>query len=122
MIERGSVVLVDLDSTRGHEQRGLRACVVVSDSEVVGSQRYPLVGVVPLTTRAGEGALYAQVGEGASGLRQASWALADQVRSVDKRRVVRLVGRVADGELAAIERGLALFLGMLSQGKPPRSW
>jgi len=114
VIERGSVVLVDLDSTRGHEQRGLRACVVVSDSEVVGSQRYPLVGVVPLTTRAGEGALYAQVGEGASGLRQGSWALADQVRSVDKRRVVRLVGRVADGELAAIERGLALFLGMLS--------
>ena len=43
-----------------------------------------------------------------------SWALADQVRSVDKRRVVRLVGRVADAELTAIELGMALFLGMLS--------
>ena len=114
MIERGSVVLVDLGPTRGHEQRGLRPCVVVSVAEVVASQRYPLVGVVPLTTRAGKGALYPQVEEGASGLRQASWALTDQVRSVDKRRVVRLVGRVADGELAAIELGLALFLGMLS--------
>ncbi|TVR85113.1 MAG: type II toxin-antitoxin system PemK/MazF family toxin, partial [Trueperaceae bacterium] len=29
MIERGSVVLVDLDPTVGHEQRGLRPCVVV---------------------------------------------------------------------------------------------
>jgi mRNA-degrading endonuclease toxin of MazEF toxin-antitoxin module len=38
----------------------------------------------------------------------------DQVRSVDKRRVVRLVGRVADDEVAAIERGLMLFLGMLT--------
>ena len=114
MIERGSVVLVDLDPTRGHEQWGLRPCVVVSDPEVVGSHRYPFVGVVPLTSRAGEGALYPQVGEGASGLRQASWALADQVRSVDKRRVVRLVGRVVDDEVAAIERGLMLFLGMLT--------
>jgi mRNA interferase MazF len=113
VIRRGSVVLVDLDPTRGHEQRGLRPCVVVSDAEVVTAQRYPLVGVIPLTSRAGEGALYPRVAEGASGLRLASWALTDQVRSVDKRRVVRHLGRVANEELAAIERGLALFLGMV---------
>jgi mRNA interferase MazF len=114
VIERGSVVLVVLDPTRGHEQLGLRPCVVVSDPEVVASQRYPLVGVVPLTTRAGEGALCPQIDAAASGLRQASWAPVDQVRSVDKRRVVQLVGRVADDEVAAIERGLMLFLGMLT--------
>jgi len=41
-----------------------------------------------------------------------SWALADQVRSVDKRGLQRLLGRVSDAELAAIDQGLALYLGL----------
>ena len=112
MIERGSVVVVDLEPTLGHEQRGLRPCVVVSDPEVVAAQRYPLIAVVPITGRAGEGGLYPALGAGPSGLRQPSWALADQVRSVDKRRVLRLVGRVSEAELAAIDQALALYLGL----------
>lgn len=49
---------------------------------------------------------------GASGLRQASCALVDHVRSVDKRRVLRVVGRVQETELAAIDQGLQLYLGL----------
>jgi mRNA interferase MazF len=113
LIERGSVVLVDLDPTLGHEQRGLRPCVVVSDPEVVIALRYPLVAIVPITGRPGEGALYPALDGGASGLRQRSWALADQVRSVDKRRVQRLVGRVSEAELVAIDGALALYLGLI---------
>ena len=30
-LDRGSVVLVGLDPTVGHEQRGLRPCIAVSD-------------------------------------------------------------------------------------------
>ena len=112
MIDRGSVVVVDLDPKLGHEQRGLRPGVVVSDPEVVMARRYPLVAIVPITGRAGEGALYPSLGTGTSGLRQPSWALADQVRSIDKRRVQRVVGRVSDAELAAIDQALALFLGL----------
>ncbi len=112
MIERGSVVVVDLESTFGPEQRGLRPCVVVSDPEVVTAQRYPLVAIVPVTGRTGEGALYPVLAAGDCGLRQPSWVLTDQVRSVDKRRVQRLVGRVSEAELAAIDQGLALYLGL----------
>jgi mRNA-degrading endonuclease toxin of MazEF toxin-antitoxin module len=41
-----------------------------------------------------------------------SWALVDQLRSVDKRRITRVFGSVASRELAAIEEGMKLFLGM----------
>jgi mRNA interferase MazF len=112
VIERGSVVAVDLDPALGHEQRGLRPCVVVSDAEVVDAQRYPLVAIVPITGRAGDGALYPALSEGTSGLRKRSWVLADQVRSVDKRRVQRLVGRISPAELAAVDQALALYLGL----------
>ena len=55
---RGAVVLVALDPTIGHEQRGVRPCIVVSDPEVISDQRYPLVCVVPVTGTPGEGLLY----------------------------------------------------------------
>ena len=33
---RGAVVVVELDPTIGHEQRGVRPCIVVSDPDVIG--------------------------------------------------------------------------------------
>ncbi|HEX4277284.1 MAG TPA: hypothetical protein VHZ74_18135 [Bryobacteraceae bacterium] len=41
-LARGVVVMVDLDSAIGHEPRGIRPSVIVSDPEVVSDQRFPL--------------------------------------------------------------------------------
>lgn len=112
MISRGTVLLVDLDPTRGHEQRGHRPCVVVSDPEVVADQRFPLVGIVPLTRTPGSGALYPALEPGSSGLVAPSWALIDHVRSIDKRRVRRRYGRIGTSEMEAVDEGLALFFGL----------
>ena len=77
-------MVVDLDPTLGREQRGLRPCVVVSDPEVASDQRFPLVCVVPITGTAGTGLLYPPLAPGPSGLAKQSFALIDQLRSVDK--------------------------------------
>lgn len=111
-LARGAIVWVDLDPTRGHEQRGVRPCVVVSSADVAAQQRYPLVCVVPITGTPGEGALYPRLAPGPSGLRRPSFALVDQLRSVDKARVRRAFGPVAADELEAIEIGLRLYLGL----------
>ncbi|MDX1997986.1 MAG: type II toxin-antitoxin system PemK/MazF family toxin [Thermoanaerobaculia bacterium] len=110
--ERGFVVLLSLDPTIGHEQQGVRPCVVVSAPEVLNEQRYPLVCIVPLTGTPGTGALYPRVASGQSGLTKPSFALIDQLRAVDKRRVTRFLGRVSPDELASIDEGLRLFLGL----------
>ncbi len=39
-LERGTIVLVELDPTQGHEQRGVRPCIVVSDPAVNAEQRF----------------------------------------------------------------------------------
>lgn len=115
-MERGRIVLVALDPTIGHEQRGVRPCVVVSDQAVNDEQRYPLLAIAPVTGTPGEGALYPSLAPGASGLVKTSYALVDQVRSVDKRRVQQAFGRVAREELESIDTGLALFLGLADEG------
>jgi len=109
---RGAVVMVELDPTVGHEQRGVRPCVVVSDPSIVTDQRYPLVCVVPVTGTPGEGLLYPTLTPGQSGLAKKCYALIDHLRSVDKRRVRRLFGQLASEDMDAIDEGLALFLGL----------
>lgn len=114
-LERGTVVLLALDPTLGHEQRGTRPCIVVSDPEVIADQRFPLIAIVPVTGTPGEGALYPMLRPGQSGLARASYALLDQLRSVDKRRVRRVFGALSTSEIDALDEGLILFLGLRTE-------
>lgn len=111
-LDRGTIVLVELDPTVGHEQRGVRPCIAVSDPAVNADQRFPLIAVVPVTGTTGEGSLYPELTPGKSGLTKTSYALIDHLRSIDKRRIRRVFGRVAKDELAAVDQGLQLFLGL----------
>ena len=114
-LERGTIVLVEPDPTIGHEQRGVRPCVAVSDPAVNADQRFPLIAVVPVTGTPGEGALYPELSPGKSGLTKTSYALVDHLRSIDKRRIRRIFGRLTNDELTAIDQGLQLFLGLAIQ-------
>jgi mRNA interferase MazF len=117
-LARGTIVLLDLDPATGHEQRGTRPCVVVSDPEITEDQRFPVVAVVPVTGTPALGALYPHLAPGPSGLTKPSCALIDQLRSVDKRRIRRIYGRVSVDELRAIDDGLLLFLGLEGDETP----
>jgi len=111
-LDRGTLILVDLEPTLGHEQQGTRPCVVVSDAAVNSSQRFPLIAVVPVTGTPATGALYPSLAPGASGLTKPSTALVDQLRSIDKQRIRRRYGLVSPQELEAIDSGLCLYLGL----------
>ena len=115
-LDRGTVVLVSLDPTLGHEQRGLRPCIIVSDPDVTENQRYPLLCDVPITATPGRGALYPALAPGSGDLRKRSFALLDQIRTIDKRRVRKVFGRIAAEELEAVDDGLTLFLGLPDRG------
>lgn len=111
-LDRGTMVLAGLDPTIGHEQRGVRPCILVSDPEVTEDQRFPVLCVVPITGTRGHGALYPPLDAGSGGLRKRSFALLDQIRTIDKRRVRKVFGKIAPAELEAVDEGLRLLLGL----------
>lgn len=113
-VDRGTV-LVELDPTVGHEQRGTRPCVAVSDPAVNADQRFPLIAVVPITGTLGDGALYPKLSAGESGLTKTSYTLIDHLRAIDKRRIRRVFGRIAQEEIDALDQGLERFLGLTSE-------
>ncbi|HEX9302241.1 MAG TPA: type II toxin-antitoxin system PemK/MazF family toxin [Casimicrobiaceae bacterium] len=95
MIVRGEVWLTALDPTIGSEIRKTRPCVVVSPPELHDYLRSVIVA--PMTT-AGKPAPYRvplRFG-GKSGL-----ILLDQIRTLDKRRLVKRAGAVSSSTLAA---------------------
>lgn len=91
IVDRGTIALVELDPTVGHEQRGTRPCIAVSDPAVNADQRFSLIAIVPVTGTPGDGALYPQLSAGKSGLTKTSYALIDHLRSIHKRRIRRVL-------------------------------
>lgn len=73
---------------------------------------------MPITGTPGHGALYPELAAGSGGLRKRSWALLDQIRTIDKRRVRRVFGAVSADELAAVDGGLELLLGLRGGNRP----
>jgi len=55
---------------------------------------------------------YPALSAGTSGLTKTSCALIDHLRSIDKRRIRRIFGQLSPSELAGIDQGLELFLGL----------
>ena len=108
---RGDVWLVSLDPTMGHEVQKTRPAIVVSSNLY---NRYNWVVVVmPLTSH--NAAQYDQVlikpPEG--GVASISVTLPDQIRAVDRGRLVKRLGRVKPHTIAAIDRSLKMVLDLL---------
>ena len=108
---RGDVWLVSLDPSMGHEVRKTRPAVVVT-SDIYNRHNWVVV-VMPLTSH--ETAEYDQVliesPEG--GLDSSSVTLPDQIRAVDRRRLVKRLGRVSKSTLRRIDRSLRIVLDLL---------
>jgi mRNA interferase MazF len=107
---RGEVWRVSLDPTVGHEVKKTRPAIVVTN-DVYNSDNW-VVLVVPLTSRGT--AEYDQVliraPEG--GLANDSATLPDQLRAVDRSRLVEKLGTLEPGTLRLIDRSLRMVLDL----------
>jgi len=109
---RGDVWVVDLDPTRGHEQAKSRPCIIASDDRFNRSAS-GLVVIVPLTSVDRGIPWHVRVAPEDGGVRQESWAMVDQVRTVSRERLVgEPWGRTSSTVMAAIEERLRLLLGL----------
>ncbi len=87
-VRRGDVVLASLDPTIGVEIKKTRPVVVVSNDST--NQLAQLVVVVPLTKNTAHlSPSHAVIPRGVARLAFASKAVTEQIKALDKRRIVR---------------------------------
>jgi mRNA interferase MazF len=111
-VRRGEVWLADLEPTRGREQSGERLVLIVS-TDRFNQGRSGLVVAVPLTTRRRDLAVHVEVRPPDGGLRDVSFAMCEQVRSLPVDRLgPQPFGRVPAEMLSAVEDRLRLLLDL----------
>jgi len=94
-VNRGEIWLVNLDPTVGSEIKTSRPCVVVSPPQMHDHLRSVIVA--PMTTKSRPAPFRIPVSHGG----QRGLILLDQVRAVDKVRLVKKLGAVSAKTLAA---------------------
>ena len=111
-LTRGVVVTVRFDPTEGSEIRDTRPAVVVSNDAACRFDA--VVQVVPVTALpARELRPYeSRVESKASGLARPSRLVANQIRTVSKRRIGDVIGRLDREEEAVLDRALAIQLAL----------
>ena len=104
-VQRGHVYLVSLDPTEGSEIRKTRPCVVVSPDELNEHMRTCIVAPMTTASRSYPFRIRCQF-QGKSG-----HVVLDQIRTVDRRRLVRDLGTLS---AQALERSLRALAEMFA--------
>jgi mRNA interferase MazF len=109
--KRGEVFLVCLDPTIGTEINKTRPALVISND--INNQFSETVTVLPITSSIGKNYPFEGILKpGESGLSKKSKVKANQIRTIDKKRLVRSLGKVSFEKICEIEDALRIHLDM----------
>lgn len=117
-MKRGEIYRADLDPVIGSEQGGVRPVLIIQND--IGNLHSPTVIVAAITSRLNKPKLptHVAISSRQSGLKKDSVILTEQVRTLEKKRLMEKLGRVDEEVMAKVDRALAISLGS-GTGLPP---
>lgn len=113
---RGEIYLVNFDPTIGAEIKKTRPALILQNDI---ANRHSSITIVAAITSQFELPLYPTevlVPAGEGGPSTGSVVLLNQLRSLDRKRLTRRLGRVSAATMVAVERSIALSLGLVELG------
>lgn len=111
-VRRGDIFLVDLNPVVGTEQAGIRPALVIQIDRANVSSPHTII--IPFTTRLRETILpsHVKIPAGVGDLTEDSILLGEQIRVIDKRRLVRRIGTIEEEALRKVVVALKVILGL----------
>jgi len=91
------IVLVNLDPTIGVEMKKTRPCVIISPDEM--NKHLRTVVIAPMTTTSRKYPTRIEVKHDD----KIGWVVIDQIRTIDKRRVIKSLGRLSQPEIKEVK-------------------
>ena len=110
-MKRGDIYRADLDPVIGSEQGGVRPVLIIQND--TGNLHSPTVIVAAITSRRKKAQMpvHVLITTEESGLPADSVVLTEQVRTLEKSRLSRYLGHLAEGAMARIDAALDRSLG-----------
>lgn len=120
-IHRGEIYYADLNPVVGSEQGGIRPVLILQNE--VGNWFSPTVIVAAMTAKGSKVYLPTHVPVGTdSGLRRPSLVLAEQVRTIDKSRLLERVGMLPPEKQEQVDRALRISFALSPQREEEPEW
>ena len=111
VIKRGQIWYCDLGGIKGSEQGGVRPCLIIQNDK--GNQFAPTTIIAPITSRCTKAKLPTHIWLSVTcGLPINSMVELEQVRTIDKSRLLEYIGEVQQGEMNLIDKGIKISLGL----------
>ncbi len=111
-VKRGDIYFADLSPVVGSEQGGVRPVLIVQND--VGNRHSPTVIAAAITSQINKARLPTHIELSASsfGLTKDSVILLEQIRTIDKRRLLEKMGKLDDGVMNRVDSALAVSFGL----------
>jgi len=91
------IVLVNLDPTIGSEIKKTRPCVIISPDEM--NKYLRTIVVAPMTTKSKNYPTRIKIKHA----RKIGWIVIDQIRTIDKKRIVKVLGELSHPEIKEVK-------------------
>ncbi len=110
-IIRGGIYLADLGYGRGYIQGGVRPVVIISNH--ANNKFAPIVNVLPITSRTkADIPVHVNIAE-ESGLLSESTILTEQILTINKSQLIKLIGICSDDKMLEIAQAIMLQMQLL---------
>jgi mRNA interferase MazF len=111
-IMRGDVILCDLNPVMGTEQAGIRPVLVLQIDRANAASPHTIVA--PFTTKIRQTLLpsHVMIARGIGELSNDSVLLCEQIRVIDKNRIIRVLGHLDDKKMEEVAKALCIILGL----------
>jgi len=96
-VKQYQIILVNLDPTIGSEIRKTRPCIVISPNEM--NKYLRTVVIAPMTTSSKNYPTRIEVKHD----NKIGWIVLDQIRTIDKQRILRQLGRLSKPEIKEVK-------------------
>ena len=111
-VHRGEVFYADLSPVVGSEQGGIRPVLIIQNE--IGNRHSPTVIAAAITSRQDKNRLPTHISVRADrcGLAKDSIILAEQIRTLDKRRLRERMGHVEEHVMNKVDTAIAVSFGL----------
>ena len=109
-VKRGEIYYADLSPVVGSEQDGTRPVLVIQND--TGNKHSPTTIVAAITSKADKAKLPTHVIVHADGLDVESVVLLEQIRTIDKRRLIRYSGKLDKAAMGRVDHAIIVSFGI----------
>lgn len=96
-LKQYEIVLVNLNPTIGSEIKKTRPCIIISPNEM--NKHLRTVIIAPMTTSSKSYPTRVEIKHN----KKIGWIVLDQIRTVDRQRIIKVLGRMTKAEIKEVK-------------------